>query len=413
MRINYNAARPGTNRLMQAFLSPTRQDAETRELDRLERQDQRSASASKNIAEADLLNQRSSYLEDQPAFLSAQAGAPLPLAKKFSDYIQTGNWGQVEPPTSTDAEGELLAGLQPSPITEIPEEIKPLMDQFKRALQTYGGVRGASASNPEQIARSQGEYQGQGITDSAVDLARQGKFDEASSLSQAGKLGQQIKRYDDIGATGGVYSPSTGEVVASGNPLVAAFLKKSSAGPKAPSGFRFTENGDLEFIPEGPADPAYKNLNQDLKITDAGRLASGFASRMEESEKIFIKNKKGEKPGLKESAAATLPLVGKIASNVARDPVRQKYRQAQEDWVRSKLRKESGAVIGDEEMDREIRVYFPQIGDSKEVISQKEDSRKIAIDAMRQSAGPAYDLPQKPNKRDGGVIRYDKNGNRI
>ena len=352
MRINYNAAQPGANRLMQAFTSGTRQKAEENEMLRLAQVDQRVASAGKDNADANLLNQRGAYLEDQPGFLSAQTGAPLPLAKKFSDYIKTGNWGQIEPPTSTDAEGELLAGLSSTPITEIPEEIKPLMDQFKRALQTYGGVRGASASNPEQIAKSQGEYQGQGITDAAVELAQQGKFDEASALSQAGKIGQQIKRYDDIGATGGVYSPATGDVVATGNPLVAAFLKKSAAGQKAPSGFRFTENGGLEFIPEGPADPAYKSLSVNQKVTDTERLASGFASRMEESEKIFGKNKQGQTPGLKESAAATLPLVGKMASNLSRDPVRQKYRQAQEDWVRSKLRKESGAVIGDEEMDR-------------------------------------------------------------
>ena len=408
MRINYNAARPGTNRMAQAFASPTRQDAEDRELDRLSRADQRSASTSKNVAEAGLLDQRKAFLDDQPGFLSSQAGAPLPLAKKFSDYIKTGNWGQTEVPTSTDAEGELLAGLQPSPITEIPEDIKPLMEKFTRALQTQGGLRGASTSNPEQIAKSQGEYQGQSITDSAVDLARQGKFDESSSLNQAGKIGQQIKRYDDIGQTGAVYSPSTGEVVTNRNPLLDAFVKKTASGNKTPSGYRLDENGDLEFIPGGPADP----FNKNQKITDTERMAAGYASRMDESEKIISQNTQGQTPGLKESAAAGIPLIGKMASNLARDPTRQKYRQAQEDWVRSKLRKESGAVIADEEMDREIRVYFPQIGDSKEVISQKETSRNVAMDAMRQSAGPAYDLPRK-QKPQGGAIRYDKNGNRI
>ena len=253
MKINYNASQPGANRLMQAFLSPTRKNAEDNEMLRLAQTDQRMAAASKDNAEADLLNQRSSYLQDQPGFLSGQTGAPLPLAKKFSDYLKTGNWGQTEPPSSTDAEGALMAGAPPLPITEIPEEIKPLMDQFKRALQTQSGLRGSSAANPEQIAKSQGEYQGQGITDTAVDLARQGKFDEASSVNQAGKIGQQIKRYDDIGATGGVYNPSTGEVVASGNPLVNAFINKSNktsngGGIKLKQGERFTEDGNVEAI---------------------------------------------------------------------------------------------------------------------------------------------------------------------
>ena len=226
MRINYNAAQPGANRLIQAFTSGTRQKAEENEMLRLAQVDQRVASAGKDNADANLLNQRGAYLDDLPGFLSNQTGAPLPLAKKYADYNKTGNWGQIEPPTSTDAEGELLAGLSPTPITEVPEEIKGLMDQFKRALQTYGGVRGASASNPEQIAKSQTEYQQQAVTDNAVDLAQQGKVDQASALSQAGKIGQQIKRFDGITGTGAVFNPATGEVVATGNPLVDAFIKK-------------------------------------------------------------------------------------------------------------------------------------------------------------------------------------------
>ena len=99
MRINYNAAAPGTNRMMEAFLSPTRKNAEQNEMARLAQVDQRMASAGKDNADANLLNQRSAYLEDQPGFLSGQTGAPLPLAQKFADYLKTGNWGQtVLPP---------------------------------------------------------------------------------------------------------------------------------------------------------------------------------------------------------------------------------------------------------------------------------------------------------------------------
>lgn len=90
----------------------------------------------------------------------------------------------------------------------------------------------------------------------------------------------------------------------------------------------------------------------------------------------------------------------------------QMYRQQQEDWVRAKLRKESGAVIGDDEMEREIKVYFPQPGDSKAVLQQKAHSRKIAIEAMKKSGGRAIDTEASA----GGspkVIRYDAKGNRI
>lgn len=125
--------------------------------------------------------------------------------------------------------------------------------------------------------------------------------------------------------------------------------------------------------------------------TEGQLVSSGYADRMVASEKIMeglttSANPITGKPGVIESMAATLPLVGKLGSNVARSPERQKYRQAQEDWVRAKLRKESGAVIADEEMDREIRVYFPQLGDSPEVIQQKKESRKVAQAAMIRAA---------------------------
>lgn len=77
------------------------------------------------------------------------------------------------------------------------------------------------------------------------------------------------------------------------------------------------------------------------------------------------------------------------ALNWAATPEGQQYRQQQEDWVRAKLRKESGAVIGDDEMEREIRVYFPQPGDGPDVIRKKATSRQIAINAMRKSGGRA------------------------
>ena len=221
MRINFNAAAPGLNRLTQAFSSGNRQKAEENELLRLAQVDQRAASASKDYADANITNQRSAYLNDQPAFLSGQTGAPLPLAKKFSDFLKTGNYGQVEQPAGED--GQIP---EPSYITETPDDIKPLEDKFRRALQTYSGLRGASTSNPEQIARSQGEYQQQGVTDEALNLVRQGKIDQGSSLNQAGKIGQQIKRYDNITGTGAVFNPATGEVVGSGNQLVDAFTKK-------------------------------------------------------------------------------------------------------------------------------------------------------------------------------------------
>jgi hypothetical protein len=155
---------------------------------------------------------------------------------------------------------------------------------------------------------------------------------------------------------------------------------------KPPAGYRW-DGANLAPIKGGPADPANK-------ASDTERMASGYASRMQAAEKRMapIEQKGGDaKPGIRETmlmAAGQETLANALPSLLGgRSSERQSYRQAQEDWVRAKLRKESGAVIADAEMDREIRMYFPQIGDGPKQIADKAASRKIAVDGMRTSAG--------------------------
>ncbi len=83
---------------------------------------------------------------------------------------------------------------------------------------------------------------------------------------------------------------------------------------------------------------------------------------------------------------AQVPGVG----NMLIDDDHRAYRQAQEDWVTANLRKESGAVIGADEMKQEISKYFPLPGDDLNTIRQKVASRKAAETGMRVTAGKAY-----------------------
>jgi hypothetical protein len=124
---------------------------------------------------------------------------------------------------------------------------------------------------------------------------------------------------------------------------------------------------------------------------EAERISAGFADRMQQNESIIAQlGDKFSSPSVMERAAGAVPLAGKELANISRPEERQKYHQAQEDWVRAKLRKESGAVIADEEMDREIRTYFPQIGDKPEVIAQKNRARALATQGMIRNAGRGY-----------------------
>lgn len=73
--------------------------------------------------------------------------------------------------------------------------------------------------------------------------------------------------------------------------------------------------------------------------------------------------------------------------NYTRSPEFQKFDQARRDFVNAILRRESGAVISDQEFDNADKQYFPVPGDSPEVIAQKRKNRENAIAGLRVGSG--------------------------
>ena len=151
------------------------------------------------------------------------------------------------------------------------------------------------------------------------------------------------------------------------------------------------------------------------KPTEGQLNAAGFASRMIEAEKILTGVPESQqKAGPFAAAASVIPFVGGVAERSLMNPQQQMARQAQEDWVRAKLRKESGAAIGEKEMTDEIRTYFPQIGDSPEVIAQKTRARQTAINGMTTSAGTAMtQVKETPPAAPTGKKRYRYENGRL
>ena len=126
------------------------------------------------------------------------------------------------------------------------------------------------------------------------------------------------------------------------------------------------------------------------KPTEGERNAAGFAGRMIEASNILNSpNIAAAAPGFGSGLAGAVPFVGETLKNVVQSPETQQYSQAASDWVRAKLRRESGAAIGDEEALREFRTYFPVPGDSPQVIRQKTQARELATQAMVLSSGSA------------------------
>ena len=154
------------------------------------------------------------------------------------------------------------------------------------------------------------------------------------------------------------------------------------------------------------------------KPTEDQSKSAGFAFRMKQSTQIFNQpavDKSGEpiidpktgkpvtleqaygQPGKYQAIMRAIPSAGLTTglANVSEDVGRQQYRQAQENWVTANLRPESGAVIGVEEMEKEITKYFPQTSDSQKTIEQKARARRDTELAMTVRAGPAYKQVEK------------------
>lgn len=142
----------------------------------------------------------------------------------------------------------------------------------------------------------------------------------------------------------------------------------------------------------------YANLNQRKQefefqkgmgkaLPEGVMNAQGYADRMLNAEQILAKSKA---PGTGSMLLRGVPGAGNLLGNLANSPEEQQYYQAAQDWIRAKLRKESGAAIGVDEMAQEYQTYFPQIGDTPEVIKQKELARNQATMGMIRSGGPTY-----------------------
>ena len=225
---------------------------------------------------------------------------------------------------------------------------------------------------------------------------------ESVSIKTAGELGLQGYAPEtpvEVKMNGGQivdYTPMTPPAAPQGptsiqefnlaqtNPEFAAYQERMAranasqvniGGEKLPANFRWVDPADpskgVEPIPGGPA----------TMPTEGQGLAGGFYDRMASSSEIL--------DTLEDSGYDPSTLSHAAVPDMLAPPETQQYRQAQRDWVRAKLRKESGAAISEKEMADEIKTYFPQPNESSKSIAQKRRARAVAERAMYKQAGPA------------------------
>jgi hypothetical protein len=163
--------------------------------------------------------------------------------------------------------------------------------------------------------------------------------------------------------------------------------------------------------------PSGEQLVGKSSFTEDQGKSAGFALRMNQSTQLFnqpVLDPMTGKPLMVGNKAITLedafgapnryqsimrsiPSAGLTTgiASFSETSGRQQYRQAQENWVSANLRAESGAVLGTDEIDKEIKKYFPQVDDKPEVIKQKRDARKSTELAMEVRGGPALKAIKK------------------
>lgn len=163
--------------------------------------------------------------------------------------------------------------------------------------------------------------------------------------------------------------------------------------------------------------PSGEQLVGKSSFTEDQGKSAGFALRMNQSTQLFnqpvldpmtqmplmiggktisLEDAFGA-PSRTQAILRNIPSAGVATgfANLLEDSGRQQYRQAQENWVSANLRAESGAVLGTDEIDKEIKKYFPQVDDKPEVIRQKAQSRKSTELAMEVRGGPALKAIKK------------------
>jgi hypothetical protein len=131
------------------------------------------------------------------------------------------------------------------------------------------------------------------------------------------------------------------------------------------------------------------------------RNAANFASIMQLATTNLDKFESTGTQTNRNQLAGAIPLIGNTIASAAMTPQQQAYAQAAQQWVRAKLRKESGASIGEKEMADEIRTFFPQPEDGPLVRAQKREARALANQGMVVAAGRAQ-IPTLPQPGGGG-----------
>lgn len=165
---------------------------------------------------------------------------------------------------------------------------------------------------------------------------------------------------------------------------------------------------EVEFAPYGARESGAAAAKQELtvidpKLRESEAKATTFYSQMVGArgalEGLYTNGFNPESPvGQAEIMAAGNPATNFISSAPA-----QQARQAQEQWAEAYLRFKTGAATNLDEIRRNVRTFFPQLGDKAATIKQKAEARLRAEKDIALSAGKGAGMVEGRSLQDTGV----------
>lgn len=147
---------------------------------------------------------------------------------------------------------------------------------------------------------------------------------------------------------------------------------------------------EVEFAPYGAREGAVAatkpaGAGTDLNTSEA--KATTFYSQMRGAREVLgTLQDEGFNPESTRTQAGIMA-AGNPATNVLAGEKAQRARQAQEQWAEAYLRFKTGAATNADEIRRNVRTFFPQLGDKAETVKQKAEARKRAEEDIALSAG--------------------------
>jgi len=183
---------------------------------------------------------------------------------------------------------------------------------------------------------------------------------------------EYLAAYNSLAAPRVSFDPLTGQTVTI-NPDMSAY--------RAPSGgTTVTQSGDSGGI-------SVDQVTAPRYTPDQFTVAT-FAERIHDANQI-ISNLEQAALSQADASLSGVPVVG----NYLIPAEYQQVLQAQQDFINALLRRESGSAISDAEFANARAQYFPQPGDSPEVLAQKKANRDTVMRGLARASGGAYTLP--------------------